>query len=286
MVNHIISADVGVIFKRHAFGGPEHRGLRPLFQSGTPPLATLDSLSRDHAASQASVGEPTIPLENAAGSTSGNDVPEGTPETAARVPPVEQLTMMFASSEQDTSKYEQAPPSTTSRTKKFSSLLEVLDRQSLTSSSPRPPSPSSPMTPSSPISPMIASMRRGVFAGADGKTVPVLHAPKDPKSGRVLNENDPCALSGLTQADQVADANSQMLDQLNRQKFWWLLEVIPLWQHYQDRNAYWHKGFHLNRGRARDVSDPKPLFHSSVKLREGYTPKARVRDSEPTYVDF
>ncbi|KIO29804.1 hypothetical protein M407DRAFT_69939 [Tulasnella calospora MUT 4182] len=105
-------------------------------------------------------------------------------------------------------------------------------------------------------------------------------------SGRPLNDNDPRTLSWLTQANEVADANSDMVDQLSQRKFWWFLEIIPLWQHYQDRNAYWHKGFRLNRGRARDVLDPKPLFHSSVKLREGYIPKARVRESEPTYVDF
>ncbi|KAG8957907.1 hypothetical protein FRC00_003314 [Tulasnella sp. 408] len=285
MVNHIISADVGVIFKRRAFEGLEHKGLRPIFQSGTPLLATLDPPSRDGTASQASGGELSIVLENAEGNTSEIDVPDGEPGSSGRAPPARKPTIMPGYSNQGVSK-EETPPSATSRTKKFSTLLKVFDRQSSTTSPPRPPSPSSPMGSFSPISPIIASMRNGAISAADANAVPILLAPKDPKSGRALNDNDPRALAGLTQVDEVADANSDMVDQLDKRKFWWLLEVVPLWQHYQDRHAYWHKGFHLNRGRARSVLDPGPLFHSSVKLREGYVPRAKVRDSEPTYVEF
>ncbi|KAG8917248.1 hypothetical protein FRC00_013846, partial [Tulasnella sp. 408] len=246
MVNHVISADVGVIFKRRAFEGLEHKGLRPIFQSGTPLLATLGPPSPDGTASQASCGELSIVLENAEGSTSEIDVPDGEPGSSGRVPPARKPTIMPGNFNQGASK-EETPPSATSRTKKFSTLLKVFDRQSSTTSPPRPPSPSSPMGSFSPISPIIASMRNGVISAADANAVPILLAPRDPKSGRALNDNDPRALVRLTQADEVADANSHMVDQLDKRKFWWLLEVIPLWQHYQDQDAYWHKGFHLNR---------------------------------------
>lgn len=287
MVNHLISANVGVIFKSHAFEGPEHQGLRPLSKVGTPLLAGLEPIGRDDTASQASGGEPTILLETAEGNTEGVDIPDGEEtETKGRVLPVRKPTSMPGGSGQDSPTLEKIPQSTSSTKKKFSSLLKVLSPGHSTSFPPRPPSPSSPITPLSPISPVIASMRNGVIISAAEPRVPILLAPKDPKTGRRITDHDPRALNGLAQVDAVADANSRMVDQLQKRKVWWSLEVIPLWQHYQDRDAYWHKGFRLNRGRPRDISDPEPLFHSSVKLREGYTPKAKVRDSEPTYVDF
>lgn len=288
MVNHLVSANVGVIFKPHAFEGPEHLGLRPLIQVGTPLLAGLEPIGRDDTASQASGGEPMILLETADGNTEGVDIPDGEEtETKGRVPPVRKPTIMPGGSGQDSPKHEKIPQSASSTKKKFSSLLKVLSPgHSITSFPPRPPSPSSPITPLSPISPVIASMRNGVIIAADEPRVPILFAPKDPKSGKRITDHDLRALTGLAQVNPVADANSRMVDQLQQRKVWWSLELIPSWQHYQDRNAYWHKGFYLNRGRPRDISDPEPLFHSSVKLREGYTPKAIVRDSEPTYVDF
>ncbi|KIO16383.1 hypothetical protein M407DRAFT_232519 [Tulasnella calospora MUT 4182] len=83
-----------------------------------------------------------------------------------------------------------------------------------------------------------------------------------------------------------ADANAPMYDQLQRKKIWWVLEWIPLWQYHQDKEGSWHKGFYWNRGRPREIQDPEPLFHSSVKLRKNYEPRARLPpDVKITYVD-
>ncbi|KIO29821.1 hypothetical protein M407DRAFT_226348 [Tulasnella calospora MUT 4182] len=84
----------------------------------------------------------------------------------------------------------------------------------------------------------------------------------------------------------IKDANAPMYDQLQRKKIWWVLEWIPLWQYHQDKEGSWHKGFYWNRGRPREIQDPEPLFHSSVKLRKNYEPRARLPpDVKITYVD-
>lgn len=120
----------------------------------------------------------------------------------------------------------------------------------------------------------------------DGDTVPILLPPQDTKSGKLLSDPEPPTLLKLEQVDRDEDANVNIADQLHKNKIRWLLEFIPLWQHYQDGNAYWQKGFRMNRGRPRDISDPEPLFHSSVKRRKDYTPQARVRGSKTEYVNF
>ncbi|KAG8944227.1 hypothetical protein FRC04_002094 [Tulasnella sp. 424] len=82
------------------------------------------------------------------------------------------------------------------------------------------------------------------------------------------------------------DANAPMFDQLQRKKIWWVLELIPLWQYHQDKEGSWHKGFYWNRGRPREIQDPNPLFHSSVKLRKNYEPRANLQPgAKVTYVD-
>lgn len=292
MVNHIISANVGIIFKHKAFIGSAYKGIKPVFRSGTPLPDTIDPVSPHDVASPISLGEPTILLEMAEGNTSEIDITNSEPESPRRVFPGKKPTITFVNMSQEISKHERAPPRAPSRKKRFSSSLTVFSAEDPTTLPPGPPPPSSPppttsSSDSSPISPTIGSVRNGVIFTVDGKTVPILLAPKDPRSGEPISDTDPPTLAlGLEQVDRDKDANVDMVDQLRKKKIWWFLEFIPLWQHYQDRNAYWHKGFRMNRGRARDVSDPEPLFHSSVKRREGYTPKARVRGLKPEYVNF
>jgi len=84
------------------------------------------------------------------------------------------------------------------------------------------------------------------------------------------------------------DATAPMYDMLVQAPAWWILELIPTWQHFQDSMGHWHRGFLLNLGRPREIQQPNPVFHSSVKLREsglhGYRPRAKYI-GEPTYVD-
>ncbi|KIO29802.1 hypothetical protein M407DRAFT_69958 [Tulasnella calospora MUT 4182] len=113
----------------------------------------------------------------------------------------------------------------------------------------------------------------------------VLHANvgiifKRDASEATIFDSDSGPLCWLSQLDPEKDAKSEMVDQLHEMKAWWILEYMPLWQHYQDREGYWHKGFHFNRGKVRRILDPGALFHSSAKLRRDYLPednRGRIR---------
>ncbi|KAG9016007.1 hypothetical protein FRB90_003866 [Tulasnella sp. 427] len=63
-----------------------------------------------------------------------------------------------------------------------------------------------------------------------------------------LNSGPTSPVEGLTvvqvlEGDPRLDANAEMYDQLQKKWAWWILEVIPLWQYYQDGEGHWHKGF-------------------------------------------
>ncbi|KAG8916610.1 hypothetical protein FRC00_014627, partial [Tulasnella sp. 408] len=78
------------------------------------------------------------------------------------------------------------------------------------------------------------------------------------------------------ESDPYRDANANMSDQLEKMWAWWVLEFVPFWQYYQDAEGHWHKGLRWNRGRAREIHDSNPQFHTSVKLRRNYTPRAKL----------
>ncbi|KAG8965881.1 hypothetical protein FRC03_012812 [Tulasnella sp. 419] len=86
----------------------------------------------------------------------------------------------------------------------------------------------------------------------------------------------------------IADAESQINDELDRQPMWNLLEIVPIRVSHQDDNGTWHRKWKLNLGRPRTIHAPNPLFHRTVKLRMdagiGYKPLARYT-GEPVYVD-
>ncbi|KAG8900193.1 hypothetical protein FRB99_006193 [Tulasnella sp. 403] len=86
----------------------------------------------------------------------------------------------------------------------------------------------------------------------------------------------------------VQDSTSKIHDALAGFSFWWLLEVVPMRQHYQDSRGKWHKRWSFNCGRGRTIQQGNPLFHSSVKIREQadhkYKPKAKWM-GDVTYVD-
>ncbi|KAG8911186.1 hypothetical protein FRC00_006925 [Tulasnella sp. 408] len=262
MVNHIIDANVGILFKLSAFEGEAFRGIKPVVQSGTQRSDMIDL-----------------------GCISEIDITSSEPGIKRRVPPVKKPTVMFVNSHQDAPEHSKTPLSASSRKTVFSFSLKVSGVEQQTALPARPPSPSSPMTTSSsPISPIIWTLRNEFILSVDEKTIPIPLASKDPKSGKPNSEPESPRLLRLEQVNEDNDANAVMVDQLHKEKFWWLLEFIPFWQHYQDRGAYWYKGFRMNRGRPRDISDPEPLFHSSVAKRKDYTPKARVRGAKPDYV--
>ncbi|KAG8884276.1 hypothetical protein FRB99_004531 [Tulasnella sp. 403] len=96
-------------------------------------------------------------------------------------------------------------------------------------------------------------------------------------------------LLAIISDDPVDDARAETLDQLKEKPFWWIAEYIPFKQYHQDADGYWHKRFYWNKGRPREIQDPKPLFHESVRIRqenyEGYTPRAKLlKGVTPEYV--
>ncbi|KAN0124133.1 Uncharacterized alpha/beta hydrolase domain (DUF2235) domain containing protein [Lactarius tabidus] len=86
------------------------------------------------------------------------------------------------------------------------------------------------------------------------------------------------------------DAVQGIGDQLKKNAFWWIIEIIPtnyMWQNAQDE---WVGGWSINSGRGRKVpSHPRPLFHESVRTRcqdpdLDYVPAARYERGIEEYV--
>ncbi|KDQ11571.1 hypothetical protein BOTBODRAFT_135627 [Botryobasidium botryosum FD-172 SS1] len=92
-------------------------------------------------------------------------------------------------------------------------------------------------------------------------------------------------------AIERADALSPIYDQLSLNWRWWILEVIPLKQRYQDSDDdNWKSEFSINLGRGRHIPQQIRkgfLVHSSVKTRMealGYKPRTLWK-IDPTWVD-
>ncbi|KAH7926859.1 hypothetical protein BV22DRAFT_1086180 [Leucogyrophana mollusca] len=96
--------------------------------------------------------------------------------------------------------------------------------------------------------------------------------------------------------EDLADVLSPIYDQLTLSKGWWLLELLPQKQHFQNNgDNYWIMDYKINMGSGRRVPRQKKKgvkVHRSVKIRmeaeglEGgkYWPKAKLK-VEPEWVD-
>lgn len=71
---------------------------------------------------------------------------------------------------------------------------------------------------------------------------------------------------------QTCDALAPLFDELQLQKAWWLLEILPLPFAWQDAHGKWHKKWRFHLGKGRAIPYQHPNFHSSVKERMDYTP--------------
>ncbi|KAH8989053.1 hypothetical protein EDB92DRAFT_1947605 [Lactarius akahatsu] len=86
------------------------------------------------------------------------------------------------------------------------------------------------------------------------------------------------------------DAVEKMGDQLKKNRFWWVLEIIPTYYVWQNEKDAWVGRWSFNRGRGRKVpSHPRPLFHESVRTRMkdpylDYVPGARYERGIEEYV--
>ncbi|KDQ11570.1 hypothetical protein BOTBODRAFT_177182 [Botryobasidium botryosum FD-172 SS1] len=174
-----------------------------------------------------------------------------------------------------------------------------------------PSLPTTPQTPSNiplpPVSPNHASEAIMVEPGADamphrpplestsGTSATLTGKLKAPHS----SHSGPGSASTLANPDaqfnyatlEREDALSPIYDQLSRNWWWWILEVIPLKHRYQDSDDdNWRSEFTINLGRGRYIPQQTRkgfLVHSSVKTRMealGYRPRTLWK-VEPTWVD-
>ncbi|KAG9044737.1 hypothetical protein FS837_007592 [Tulasnella sp. UAMH 9824] len=283
MVNQLLATRVRVIFKQDAF--ESHPGLNPEFggEPGVPLRKTAGFKDKDSMARLDTVeedNEKSESFDDDAVETTGVAYSASSPTVTLTAPPPTSKTTDPAAS---------TPPSPIDRQRLSLRWLQrrrqldvVIPQRAASLSSPRSPSY---QIPSSPISPLIASMENGTIPTAGRLPTPSIIEPQSRSSETtVFGGNDAAnndnyfggegPLSYLGQKDATQDARSRMVDQLDETKLWWILEYMPLWQHYQDREGYWHKGFHFNRGRVRRILDPGAVFHSSVRLRRGYVPES------------
>ncbi|KLO10064.1 hypothetical protein SCHPADRAFT_878628 [Schizopora paradoxa] len=88
------------------------------------------------------------------------------------------------------------------------------------------------------------------------------------------------------------DAKCPVYDQLKLNKWWWILEFLPLRERMRQPDGTWKKKWILNRGRPRKMPDDQTIrVHRTVKMRMEtpelkYKPRARwPSDREPVWVD-
>lgn len=98
------------------------------------------------------------------------------------------------------------------------------------------------------------------------------------------------ALDSMGQLDEI-DALETIHDDLTgtfKERLWWLLEILPMTQTWQDSKGVWHKSFGWNWGRGRVIHTPSPKFHHTAKLRmasnKQYSPKAKWEEGTEEYV--
>ena len=98
--------------------------------------------------------------------------------------------------------------------------------------------------------------------------------------------------TGPEEVFDLFDALAPMYDQLVLNRWWWILEIIPLRQRWQRGDNRWVTQFAWNWGRGRVIprqAQQGVKVHRSVKTRMnaqgGYVPKANMNLSSVTWVD-
>jgi len=92
--------------------------------------------------------------------------------------------------------------------------------------------------------------------------------------------------------EDLFDAVSKTYDQLQKAKWWWLLEILPQQLQFQDKADLWVKKLEVHMGRGRHIprqSTHGVKIHRTVKMRMemlGYKPLAHLKPTtEPIWVD-
>ena len=87
--------------------------------------------------------------------------------------------------------------------------------------------------------------------------------------------------SGTAEAEEIDPATDDALqpihDELQLDKWWWLLEIVPTDYVWQDGKGDWNRQWSFHLGKGRSIPDMNPLFHESVKYRMESTPKYKPK---------
>ncbi|KAG2151424.1 hypothetical protein DEU56DRAFT_777810 [Suillus clintonianus] len=161
---------------------------------------------------------------------------------------------------------------------------EALERVGMPLSSfPVPTTPPATEDPTGKSPPM--TEKTGLSAAPDDAVSPVAEVPLSAPSSP---PTDPPTTPSLPNP-QTCDALAPLFDELQLQKAWWLLEILPLPFAWQDAHGKWHKKWRLHLGKGRAIPYQHPNFHSSVKERMDYAPlnykpRAIYRHDQVTFI--
>jgi hypothetical protein len=104
----------------------------------------------------------------------------------------------------------------------------------------------------------------------------------------------PIRAGGREKVLNAADVGAPIHDQMKTTLgiFWWLLEIIPMPETWQDKSGHWKRKWGINLGHGRRIpeSDFPPNFHVTVRDRMNdasskYTPRAIWEPGTEIYVE-
>ncbi|KAF8628631.1 hypothetical protein AX15_003766 [Amanita polypyramis BW_CC] len=86
------------------------------------------------------------------------------------------------------------------------------------------------------------------------------------------------------------DAVRPLHDELVLDKAWWMLEILPFMEYWQDTSGYWRRKLRVNLGKGRTIYDSHPKFHTSVRQRIAdktlkYHPRATWKRDTEVFVE-
>ncbi|KAI0345858.1 hypothetical protein BDW22DRAFT_1405674 [Trametopsis cervina] len=122
--------------------------------------------------------------------------------------------------------------------------------------------------------------------GAGGSTVGM--TKEEQRAVRRSEESD-TSMATNSSAGTAEDALEPINDELTKNRWWWILEIVPTSYTYQDGKGVWHTKWGIHLGKGRHIPDYQPKFHESVKERMedkelAYKPRAMWKANTESYV--
>jgi hypothetical protein len=120
-----------------------------------------------------------------------------------------------------------------------------------------------------------------------GITVPTIQITSE-DGGNTTRRRGPRVETAEQVQLRQQDVRASVNDELAIHPVWWILEFVPAQFTWQEPDASWRTIWKLNLGRGREIRDPHPIFHESVKQKmecSRYKPKARWTPGKERYTD-